>query len=171
MISEIATTVWFFIKQKALYYIPVLLLWTTPIHLTIVLILIAIAADTLAGRWCAKHMAKKEGKDVRLEVTSKKTRIGFVSKSITYFTLLILTFFGDNIIFNDLLLYFIPNFPIEYFISKGLGIIFLLIEFDSLDEKYYKVKGVKLRDIIGKKIKQVKNLIIGAKEFKDEIKK
>jgi hypothetical protein len=171
MITEMATSIWLAIKSNALYYIPMMILWMAPIHLSIVLILAAISIDTLAGRWCAKHMALREGKDVRLEVTSKKTRKGFIGKAFTYIALLILMFFADSIILNDLLKYFISNFPIDYFFSKGLGIIFLLIEFDSFDEKYYKVKGVRLRDIITKKIRQVKKVIMGLKDTKDEIEK
>lgn len=167
---EFLTSVLFFLKTKFLYYFPLLILWMTPIHLTIILILGAVFLDTLAGRWAAKHKAIKEGKEVRLEVTSKKTRKGFVSKAFTYVGLLILVFFADNVIFHDLLTYFLPTFPIEYFVTKGLGIIFLLIEFDSFDEKYFMVKGIRLRDVIGKKIKQIKKAIMGAKDFKDNLK-
>jgi len=164
-ISSLSTIV----KAKLLQYSLIIFLWFSPIHLTIATVLLAILIDTIAGRWAAREIAKKEGKDVRLVVTSRKTRIGFLDKGIRYFVLLFLTFFADKIIFHDLLLFFVPTFPIAFFTTKALGIIFVLFEFDSFDEKYYKVKGVRIKELIKKKIKESLNFFLNIKrDLKDE---
>jgi len=146
-----------------------LLSFFAPIHVLMLLIGAFILLDTLVGRWCAKKLAQKEGKDVRLEVTSRKTRVGFTSKVITYQTAIILLFIIDDYILNDLVRYFFTEFPIEYIITKAMGLILIAIEFDSIDEKYYLVKGVRIKDIIRKHIKSGKGLIIGGKNLKKDI--
>jgi hypothetical protein len=145
-------------------------LWLGPIHGLIVFILIAIGVDTLMGRKAAKTIAIRDGADVRLAVTSKKTRHGFVSKVATYIGILILTLFLDKVLLNDLLIYFFSTFPIQFVITKGLGVILLLIELDSIDEKNYIITGKSFKQIIRAKVKKIKELIFSAKKFKDEIK-
>ena len=113
-------------------------------------------------------MAQRDNKDVRMEVTSKKTRTGLVSKMITYQSAIILLFVLDKYILNDVVNYFFSNFPIDFIVTKAIGIVFLLIEFDSFDEKYYLVKGKRLKTIISNKIKSIKGLIFSAKKLKNE---
>ena len=163
------TSILTIIKTHLVEFITLLLLWTGPVNGLILFILLAIGIDTLLGRKAAKVKAIREGKEPRLEVTSRKTRAGFISKAAAYIGLLILTLFFDKMMLNDLLLYFIPTFPIEFMISKGLGIILLLIEVDSADEKYYIITGKRIKTTIHDKIKALKKLILGAKKFKDEI--
>jgi hypothetical protein len=157
------------IKSNLLEFITLAFLWLSPIHGLVVFILIAIGVDTLLGRKAAKVIAIREGKEPRLEVTSRKTRLGFLSKAASYIGILILTLFLDRIMLNDLLLYFLPTLPIQFLVTKGLGIILLLIEADSADEKYFIITGKRFKDTIKKKVAQVKSLILGAKKFKDEI--
>jgi len=157
-------------KTKIFSVLTVFFIYLAPIHILIVLIGSAIIFDTLAGRWCAKKLAQRDNKDVRLEVTSKKTRTGLVSKMITYQTSIILLFVLDKYILNDVVNWIFESFPIEFVTTKLIGLIFLLIEFDSFDEKYYLVKGKRLKTIFTTKIKSIKRLIFSAKKFNNESK-
>jgi hypothetical protein len=164
------TTLWSIVKNHLFEFLTFAFFWLSPIHGLILFILLAAGVDTFMGRKAARLKAINEGKEPRLEVTSKKTRIGFTSKVATYIGLLILTLFLDKMMLNDLLLYFIPTFPIHFVISKGLGLIFLAIEFDSIDEKYFLISGKRLKDTIKRKISAIKVTILGAKKFKNELK-
>lgn len=146
------------------------LLYLAPIHPLMLLLGLGAIIDTIMGRWAAKKIAQKEGKDVRLEVTSRKTRIGLVSKLITYQLVIISLFVLDGYLLNDLVTYFLPSFPITYAVTKLIGVILLLIEFDSIDEHIYKVKGIRFSKLIKNQIKRIKNIIMGLKNFKDKIK-
>lgn len=163
------TTLWATIKAKATKLFSAAFFYLSPIHVLMFMIGTAIIIDTYIGRWAAKKKAIKEGKDVRLEVTSRKTREGFVSKMIAYQVAIILLFVLDKYLFHDLLMYFLPTFPIKYAVTKVMGVVLLLIEFDSIDEHYYNVTGKRIKEIIREKIRSVKKTIIGAKNFKDEI--
>jgi hypothetical protein len=168
---EQTTSILTIIKTHFLEFASIAFLWLAPVHGLIVFILLAIGADTIMGRKAAKVKSIKEGKEPRLEVTSRKTRLGFISKAATYIGLLILTLFLDKIMLNDLLMYFLPTFPVQFMITKGLGIILLLIESDSIDEKYFVITGKRIKTTIQEKVKALKNLIMGAKKFKDDLKK
>lgn len=159
------------IKSNLLEFISLAFLWLSPVHGLICFLLLAMGFDTLMGRKAARVTAIREGKEPRLEVTSKKTRLGFISKSTSYIAILILTLFLDKMMLNDLLLYFIPTLPIKFLITKGLGIILLLIEMDSIDEKYFVITGKRFKCIIKNKIQSIKNMLIGVKKLNDELKK
>lgn len=158
-----------FIKTHLFKLLSLAFLYLAPIHVMMLLIGVGIIADTIAGRWAAKKIALREGKDVRLAVTSRKTRNGLVSKLLAYQAVIISLFILDKYMLNDLVLYFLPTFPIEFAITKIIGVILLLVEADSIDEKYYVVTGKRVRDIVMEKIKKIKNTIIGIKTFKKEI--
>lgn len=148
-----------------------ILTYFSPIDFVFVVIGGAIVFDTLAGRWAARFVARRDGKDVRLEVTSKKTREGFVLKAITY-NIMILTLYAiDKNVLNSLVLYWFPNFPIDYVVTKIFGFIVVLIEFDSIDEKYYIVKGVRLKDQLRDKTRVVKDMAASFFKFVQSSKK
>lgn len=169
MIQE-TTTLWGAIKANALKFCSMATIYLAPIHVMMLLIGVAVIADTVAGRWCARRLAKKAGKDVRLEVTSRRTREGLVSKMLAYQAVIILLFVLDSYMLDDLVQYFLPGFPISYAVTKLVGVILLLVEADSIDEKYYKVTGKRIRDIIQEKIRAIKRFILRTKDFKDEVK-
>lgn len=157
------------IKLKLIGFAVAVGFFLAPIHVLMMLVGTFIILDTLVGRWCAKKEAKRLGKDVRLEVTSKKTRVGLVSKLISYQVSVILLFVIDDYMLNDLVKFFWVEFPIDYVVTKAMGLILIAIELDSIDESYYKVKGVKLKDIARDKIKSIKNLVLGIKNTKKEL--
>lgn len=156
-------------KTTLTKYILAVISYFSPIHLLMFLIGLGIIIDTYVGRWAARHKAIKNGWIVREYVSSKKTREGLVSKMITYNLVIISFFIMDKYMLNDLLMYFIPTFPIHFFITKAIGFIILLMEFDSIDEKYYNVKGVSLKEKIKDKLKDVKIAILKIVGFKAEL--
>jgi hypothetical protein len=70
------TTIWATIKANFSKYLALTFAWLSPIHGIIILILLAVGLDTYFGRRAARVKARNEGKDERIEVTSRKTRTG-----------------------------------------------------------------------------------------------
>lgn len=138
-------------------------LYLSPIYPLVGLVLATILTDTLTGRWAARHIARLEGKDVRLEVSSRKTRDGLIPKILGYISVILFVYILDRFMLSDLVTHFFPAFPVEYSATKIGGLILMWIEFDSIDENYYKVKGIRIKDIISDKIKKLRELI---KSFK-----
>ena len=129
-----------------------------PIHTLIFLITCAILIDTWFGRWAAAHEARRLGVPVREFVTSNKTRRGVISKFIGYNIALIMMFCLDKYLLQEILLWILPGVPIAYLCTKIVGLIILWIEFDSIDEKFYRVKGVTLKSQIISRIKVLKKI-------------
>lgn len=148
----------------------VVLTYFSPINFVFVIIGSALVVDTIAGRWAAKHVARREGKDVRLEVTSKKTREGFVIKAITYNVMILSLYAIDKNILNAMVFYWFPQFPIDFIITKAFGFVIALIEYDSIDEKYYIVRGTRLKTQITDKVKGIKKTLISVFKFTKELK-
>lgn len=125
---------------------------------------LAILIDTLAGRWAASFQAKKEGKVAREEVTSKKTRQGVVEKSVSY-SLVVLTFYCiDYAILNEVVIDYVPW---QHISTKVVVLFICWVEYDSIDEKYYRVKGYRIKDKFHEFLRSVKRVIKSAFKFKD----
>ena len=45
----------------------------------------------------------------------------------------------------------------------------MLIELDSIDEKVYNIKGVRLKQLIKERVDKIKSTVASAKDFKDKI--
>ena len=146
-------------------------LYLSPIYPLMAIIGAMILADTITGRWAAKSNARKEGKDTRIEVSSKKTRDGLIPKVLGYTCTVLIVYTFDRFMLTDLMTHFFPAFPVEYSVTKSAGLILMWIEFDSIDENYYKVKGVRIKDIIAEKVKKFKTLFNSFKSIKEEITK
>jgi hypothetical protein len=71
---------------------------------------------------------------------------------------------------NDFVMYLFENFPIDFVITKAVGIILILVEYDSMDEKYYIVYGVRIGEKMKKIVRKVKSTTKDLKEFSDKIK-
>ena len=141
----------------------------SPIHFVFALVGVGIVIDTYVGRWSAKHKALKNNWVVREYVSSKKTRFGLLSKMLAYQISIACLFVLDKYMLHDLFRYFFTDFPIDYVITKSMGVILLFVEFDSIDEKYYNVTGVSLRAKIKAKIEQFKIIILKLVGFKKQI--
>lgn len=156
-------------KVKLFAAIAGLSLFFSPIAWSLLLVGFFVMFDTLFGRWSAKRIAQRDGKEVRKEVSSKKTRRGFCDKSLMYLLLMSSIYVLDHFMFNQLLMWIIPTFPIEYIISKLMGFILVLIEADSIDEKIYNVKGVRISELIKSKIKGLRGTVKEVRELRNEI--
>jgi len=156
------------LAQKTTKVIVSLVSFFSPVSFVFFLIGFAIIADTFAGRWAAKKVAEREGKDVRLFVTSKRTREGLLTKMITYQCAIIGLYIMDYYVLNSLVKYILPNFPINYIITILVGLILVWVEWDSIDEKYYIVTGKRLNDSIKNKVKQSKVIVKDLANFKSQ---
>ena len=156
-----------FLKTNFVRFLIIFMVFFSPIYWLLLLIGFSTFLDTVAGRWAAKKEAKRLGIHKRLYVTSKKTRLGFTTKTLFYLSITMILFVFDKYLLNDLLLYFLPAFPITYCITKFFGFALVAIEFDSVDEKYFRVYGVSIKDTIRIKLANFRRLIISAKDTKD----
>jgi hypothetical protein len=136
-----------------------LITFFAPIHGVILTVISFVLFDTGIAYWRVKKTGTKW--------TSKKLRVGLVQKSITYVALIILFFLMDKFILNE----FVKNFVnIDYFLTKALTLIFIFIEFTSIDESYTIVRGKSifqsLKELIGK-ANDIKNDLKNKNEDKE----
>jgi len=158
------------VKIKFLKLASLLWLFLSPIHFILGLVGLAIFVDTFYGRKTARIVAIRNGKDPRIEVKSKITRERLSAKMLVYNACIISCFILDKNIMNDLVMYFFTTFPIHFAVTKFVGLVFLFIEVDSIDENYYKIKGVRLKDLFKKKIGHFKNSLVSVSDLKNKIK-
>jgi hypothetical protein len=136
-----------------------LITFFAPIHGVVLTVISFILFDTVIAYW----RVKKTG----VKWTSKKLRVGLVQKSITYVALIVLFFLMDKFILNEFVKTFIN---IDYFLTKALTLIFIFIEFTSIDESYTIVRGKSifqsLKELIGK-ANDIKNDLKNKNEDKE----
>lgn len=121
----------------------------------------AVVVDTFFGRWRAKYAPNKKEK-----VTSKKTRVGFVNKSIGYMLVVILSCLIDYAFINEIVSWFFEG--VEFVTTKILGLMFCAIEYTSVNESYKAVKGKSIPRALRNLLKQMKIVKEELKEFKDD---
>lgn len=167
--KEILLKIMHLLAHKASKVTISILGFLAPVGFTFMLVGFAIVMDTIAGRWAARKVAEREGKDVRKTVTSKRTREGLVSKMITYQLALLSLYVMDYYVLDSVVKYFLPKFPINYCVTIIISLILVWVEWDSIDEKYYIVTGKRLNDEIKNRVKKGKSIIKSAANFKDEI--
>jgi hypothetical protein len=129
-----------------------ILVFLNPIAGVILTVISFVTIDTLFAYWRVKKVGMKW--------TSRKLRVGLINKSITYISLIILFFLMDKFILNSL---FVNLVKIEYFMTKLLSLVFIFIEFTSIDESYTIVKGKSI-------FTSVKELIGKANDIKNDLK-
>jgi len=136
-----------------------LITFFAPIHGVVLTVISFILFDTVIAYW----RVKKTG----VKWTSKKLRVGLVQKSITYVALIVLFFLMDKFILNEFVKTFVN---IDYFLTKALTLIFIFIEFTSIDESYTIVRGKSifqsLKELIGK-ANDIKNDLKNKNEDKE----
>jgi len=115
------------------------------------------------GRKAAAVKAVNAGKNPRDYVTSRRTRTGLFTKLLMYNFVLLSVHLIDLYMLGDLVgLYS----PFSHTVTR-LGVIVLCwIEYDSIDEKYYRIHGVTLTSVIKDKIDKIKSIFIKVKKFK-----
>ena len=150
------------LQSHTVHYLMMVSAFFSPIYVLMLIVGLAILFDTMAGRWCAKSEAIKKGKDVRLCVTSRKTRQGALNKILVYNMVVITVFLIDKSMIDEAVIHWLKSPVFTHLLTK-LTVLFLLwIEFDSIDEKYYKVKGVRIKD-------KIKTFFGGLKIFVEKI--
>jgi hypothetical protein len=136
-----------------------LITFFAPIHGVILTVISFVLFDTAIAYWRVKKTGTKW--------TSKKLRVGLVQKSITYISLIVLFFLMDKFILNEFVKTFVN---IDYFLTKALTLIFIFIEFTSIDESYTIVRGKSifqsLKELIGK-ANDIKNDLKNKNEDKE----
>ena len=129
-----------------------LLTFLSPISGVILTVISFVSFDTLIAYWRVKKTGGKW--------TSRKLRVGLVHKCLTYIALIVLFFLMDKFILNSLIIYLVS---IEYFLTKLLSLVFIFIEFTSIDESYTIVRGKSI-------FQSVKELIGKANDIKNDLK-
>jgi len=159
------------VQYHFVHYASLVLAFFSPIYMLMLIVGLTILFDTVAGRWCAKHQAIKQGKEPRLEVTSNKTRTGAINKIIMYNLTVITLYLVDYSMINEAVMMWLKSPVFTYLLTK-LTVLFLIwIEFDSIDEKYYKVKGVRIKDKIGVFFSGAKMIVEKIFTFRNKSKK
>lgn len=137
-------------KVVAVFMIPVL-----PLFL---LVGIGVAFDTYAGRWSAKKIAIRDGKDPNIVVTSRKTKNGVIKKICIYLSVLLFSHFASVIFVDDLIKHYV-NIPVDHPFTVATCLILLSMEYDSIDEKIKWVDGIGVTQRIKNFIKKLKAII------------
>ena len=144
-----------------------ILAFVSPISPLMFVIGVLIMSDTFVGRWRAKRIAILRGKDYKQVVTSRKTRLGFVSKTIGYNVVILTTFILDKYMLNEVVINYIP---FEFLATKVCGIFLMKIEWDSINESVRMVRGWDYNDKIHEFFKWLKRCILFVIKFKNDVK-
>ena len=123
------------------------LAFVSPIAPLALIIALFAIIDTLVGRWYARKTNEK--------ITSRKTRIGFTRKMITYFLVLITAYLIDRFIINEIMRNYIW---FDWAFTKFFASVLIWIEYTSIDEKIKWVKGKGLTDRVvdfGRSLKKI----------------
>jgi phage-related holin len=118
------------------------------------IITLFIVIDTFVGRWYARQKGET--------ITSRKTRIGFTRKIITYFIVLICSYLIDRFIINEIMRNYIW---FDWAFTKFFTSVLIWIEYTSIDEKIKWIKGKGLTDRIVEFGKSLKKIIGFTKEI------
>lgn len=149
-------------------YAMILLAFFAPTFSLLAIVGLSILLDTLIGRWAAKFEAVRDGKDPRIEVTSRKTRVGVISKVITYNIAVFTFFLLDDAVLNEITA---QTLPWQYISTKIVVLFIVWMEYDSIDEKYYKVKGYRIKDKFKTFIGGLKSLVRVITNLREDLNK
>jgi len=114
-------------------------------------IMLSVGIMTIVDTYFGIRASKKQG----FKFTSKKLRNGWISKTISYQTTLVLLFLIDNWVFNELVLNY---FPTPFIITKLLGVMLILIEFTSINESSEILFKKSFNEHIREQLKRIFNI-------------
>jgi hypothetical protein len=140
------------IQKEILTLTSIIFAFFLPISGILIMIGVLIAIDTFTGIWKAKKLKEK--------ITSRKLS-GIISKLALYEITVIMFFFIDRFILNDIMLTF---FSVPFMLTKVTALVLASIEVMSINENYKVVKGIDLWQ-------SMKLLFSRAKEIKKDIDK
>lgn len=156
-------------NSNATHYIVIVGAFFTPVYSLLLVVGISILFDTMVGRWCAKHEALLSGKEPRLVVKSKITAKKTLNKALTYNAVVITFYLIDVAMINAPVLYWLKSEVFAFLLTKLTTLFILWLEFDSIDEKYFKVKGIRIKDKIRIFFSGIKSFIEKLFKFKKEV--
>jgi hypothetical protein len=142
----------FSIQKEILTLTSIIFAFFLPISGILIMIGVLIAIDTFTGIWKAKKLKEK--------ITSRKLS-SIISKLALYEITVIMFFFIDRFILNDIILTF---FSVPFMLTKVTALVLASIEVMSINENYKVVKGIDLWQ-------SMKLLFSRAKDIKDDIDK
>ena len=94
-----------------------------------------IMVDTITGR-----KAARKRKEV---VSSRRTRLGLVSKLLTYFAVILMAYFTDYFILNEITTRYVW---FDYLFTRSWTGILIWIEWTSINENIKTLRGVSLNE-------------------------
>jgi phage-related holin len=107
-----------------------------------------IMVDTITGR-----KAARKRKEV---VNSRKTRLGLVSKVLTYFAVILMAYFTDYFILNEITTRYVW---FDFLFTRSWTGILIWIEWTSINENIKTLRGVSLNEKAITFIEGVKKVI------------
>jgi len=94
-----------------------------------------VVVDTITGRKAARKSNK--------EVNSRKTRLGLVSKLITYFSVILMAYFTDYFILNEITTHYVW---FDYLFTRTWTGILIWVEWTSINENIKTIRGISLNE-------------------------
>lgn len=107
-----------------------------------------IMVDTITGR-----KAARKRKEV---VNSRRTRLGLVSKLLTYFAVILMAYFTDYFILNEITTRYVW---FDYLFTRSWTGILIWIEWTSINENIKTLRGVSLNERAITFIEGVKKIV------------
>ena len=107
-----------------------------------------IMVDTITGR----KAAKKRGE----VVNSRRTRLGLVSKLLTYFAVILMAYFTDYFILNEITTRYVW---FDYLFTRSWTGILIWIEWTSINENIKTLRGISLNEKAITFIEGVKKIV------------
>ena len=123
-------------------------LFLTPVIPMLVITFIICVIDTITGRKAAKVRGE--------ETTSRKLRLGIVSKLITYFSVILMAYFTDYFILNEITTNYVW---FDYLFTRFWVGVLIYIEWTSINENIKVIRGISLNEKAGQLIEGVKKII------------
>ena len=123
-------------------------LFLTPVIPMLVITFIICVIDTITGRKAAKVRGE--------ETTSRKLRLGIVSKLITYFSVILMAYFTDYFILNEITTNYVW---FDYLFTRFWVGVLIYIEWTSINENIKVMRGISLNEKAGQLIEGVKKII------------
>lgn len=123
-------------------------LFLTPVIPMLAITFIVCVIDTITG----KKAAKVRGE----ETTSRRLRLGIVSKLITYFSVILMAYFTDYFILNEITTNYVW---FDYLFTRFWVGVLIYIEWTSINENIKVIRGISLNEKASQLIEGVKKVI------------
>jgi phage-related holin len=123
-------------------------LFLTPVIPMLLITFFICVIDTITGR----KAAIKRGE----ETTSRKMRLGVVSKLITYFSVILMAYFTDYFILNEITTNYVW---FDYLFTRFWVGVLIYIEWTSINENIKVLRGFSINEKASQLIEGVKKVI------------